>query len=157
MRLGSAGNRCYSRTLRRLNLLIGIAGISQRVQAIIHPREWVGVRHRLCVQTTVVDTEAERPILLGHKHHRACSFASCGFDNPSLKHLRDIFGLHVSATMALAIRRLMYGFRTRCKFDPVFRCRDFTTCPNAPIAWTGSSHLGFRRLCATDLQSHSSR
>ena len=99
--------------------------MSQRIEAVVHRRKRIRIRYSLCVKTSVVDTEAERTVLLGHEHYGACSFASCGLDNPGLEHIRDLFGLYVAASMTLAIRRLTYGCRTRSEFDTGLSCRYF--------------------------------
>ena len=116
------------------------SGVSERIKADIHPRKLVSVGDRLCVKTFVIDTKPQRTVFLGHEHHGACPFAGCVFDYPSIEHLRDLSGLHVSAAMALSIRRLADGFRTRCQFDSMLCGSDFSHVARTPYFFVLRNH-----------------
>ena len=127
------------------------SGVSKRIEATIHPRKWGRIGDRLCVKTSIIDTEPQRTILkmtwcsyprkfLGHEHHGACQFAGCRFDHSSLEHLRDLFGLHVSAAMDFSIRCLADWFRTRCQFDSILRGSDFSQVARTPHVFVLREH-----------------
>ena len=62
---------------------LGESGVSERIEAVIHPRKWVRIGDRLCVKTSVIDTEPQRTVFLGHEHHELSHSLVAGSITPA--------------------------------------------------------------------------
>jgi len=83
-------------------------GVSQRVDAILHPKDRVGVLLGHSIETMVVDAKAGRPVFFGDDNDRACPFTGTWSEDHCFQHPIDLVKDHVTGMVARAVRLLPY-------------------------------------------------